>query len=136
MILVTAGILLLALVCRDLFQTVAWARGSAARGRIAALLIRDAVWPLWRGLGQTVRSASLREDLLAIFAPFALLLLFTCWISLLVLAYSLILFGMRGQFWPHFGSLADAVYVSALSVATMGGSKSLYLSRWLQGLLN
>ena len=113
-----AGLLLLAAVSFDLFQSVVTPRPAVRRVQLARLLIR----PLWRpwkwlfGRGARVDRAEAR---LAAFAPLALIYLFAVWGFALIVAYSLMIDAVRDQFRPPMTDYITSFYVSGTTLVPL-----------------
>jgi len=112
------GLLFLALVFWDLFETIVVPRPTPGRFRLGRNLIRGA-WRAARGtpgaeVGET------RDRLLGLFAPAATILLLVAWLSGLILGYGLILFALRSELQPAPRDLGTALYFAASSILTLG----------------
>jgi ion channel len=115
-----AGILLVLLTLRDVFQVVIVPRAVDRRLRVSAGLT-FVLWSLWpRITNRFVRDADRREDILAMYAPFVMVLLLVTWVVLLITGYGLVLFALRGQLSPQPISLGAAFYFAGTSLLTIG----------------
>jgi ion channel len=117
---VLLGLLLLALVLWDVFETIVVPRPTPGWFRIGRYLVRGS-WRVVRaaaGPGPD-RSAAV-ERTIGLFAPAATLMLLVAWLVALFLAFGLILFGLRDQLEPSPPNLGSAIYFSASSVLTIG----------------
>jgi len=123
MILLILGLALLALVLRDVFQTVVVPRGKASNFRIAPVLVRNVFWPSFRYAASRTKSPVWKVELLGLFAPFVLMMLLTVWIGLLICAFGLISFALSREYSPALDSLSTAIYVSGSSVLTLGSAE-------------
>jgi hypothetical protein len=112
------GLLFLALVFWDVFETIVVPRPTPGRFRLSRYLVRSA----WRGARATVGAevGATRDRLLGLFAPAATVLLLVAWLAGLVLAYGLILFALRAELQPAPGDLGTALYFAASSILTLG----------------
>jgi Ion channel len=116
------AVLLLAGVLWDAFETVVLPRRVSRRFRLARAYFRS-TWRAWSALAQRVPSSERREAALAIYGPLALLVLLALWISLLIVAYALFLWGLgsplaiTGGGATGFG--AD-LYFSGTTLLTLG----------------
>ncbi len=125
-IAVAAGVVLLAVVLLDVFQSIILPRRPVGRFRITRLFF-IVTWRPWRLMCGAVRSKAVREQLYSIYGPLSLLLLFALWALLLCSGYALIFFGLRVAFkdpllqdhgsLAHFGS---CIYVSGTTLFTLG----------------
>src|ERR1035437_2859275 len=112
------GLLFLALVFWDVFQTIVVPRPTPGRFRLGRYLIRGA----WRAARGTVGAevGATRDRLLGLFAPAATVLLLVAWLSGLIFGYGLILFALRAELQPAPGDLGTALYFAASSILTLG----------------
>jgi hypothetical protein len=112
------GLLFLALVFWDVFQTIVVPRPTPGRFRLGRYLIRGA----WRAARGTVGAevGATRDRLLGLFAPAATVLLLVAWLSGLILGYGLILFALRAELQPAPRDLGTALYFAASSILTLG----------------
>jgi hypothetical protein len=109
---IAAGSVLLLATLYDIFQSVVLPRPAVGRIRISVSLIRLA-WMGWRGVNTRWRKLQVREGALASFAPLAVIVLLLLWGFLLVLAYSLILYGLREQLHPEPEGFGTTLFFSA-----------------------
>src|SRR2546430_12715403 len=76
----TVGLVLLAAVLYDLFQSVVLPRPAARKFQLARLIVRP-MWWTWRWLFMRGTKVERTESRLAVFGPIALLTLFGVWAS-------------------------------------------------------
>ncbi len=120
MIFLLSGMILLLLVLRDVFQTVIVPRGTVTSFHIATPLVRSVIWPPFRYVTSKVESPIWKAELLGWFGPFVVMLLLTVWMSLLILAFSLISYSVATEYSPALDSFPSAIYVAGSSVLTLG----------------
>ena len=113
------GVMLVALVLHDVFQSVVVPRWSSRRGRIAPLFI-DRLWPLWRSMAARKPQGDGREDFLGTYAPLALMLILALWVGFLLCGFGLIFWGLRYRFDPGIHSYGEATYVAGVTLLTIG----------------
>ena len=113
------GVMLVALVLHDVFQSVVVPRWSSRRGRIAPLFI-DRLWPLWRSMAARKPQGDGREDFLGTYAPLALMLTLALWVGFLLCGFGLIFWGLRYRFDPGIHSYGEATYVAGVTLLTIG----------------
>jgi nitrate reductase NapE component len=117
---ILVGFLLIFAALNDVFQSVVVPRAVGRRFRISFVTWRS-IWRLWPTLAWTFyRDEGMREDFLALFAPFTLVLLLTIWAVTLVIGYGFVFWGLRGGFTPPLHTLGQAIYFSGTSVLTIG----------------
>jgi hypothetical protein len=115
------GVLTIAATLNDVFQTVVMPRATGRRFRVSFYIWRWMwrIWPsvAWRLYGDR---ADPREDWLAVFAPFMLVLLIGVWAALLILGFAFVLWGLRGGIAPAHASFGTTLYFSGTSLLTIG----------------
>jgi hypothetical protein len=108
-----AGIILAWLTLRDVFDTVVVPGGSNASlqvtHRVGAVLL--VVWKRVRGR---------RRGISGSFAPLVLVSSFVIWMSLLALAFGLMVYAARAHFHPPLRSFGDSIYIAGSALATVG----------------
>jgi Ion channel len=112
------GILLVALVAWDLFETIVVPRPTPGRLRISRIVVRGA-WRALRAMGRR-RDGGTRDTLLGLFAPAATLVLLVVWLAGMVAGYGLILYALRDQLSPRPPDVGTAIYFAASSILTLG----------------
>ena len=115
---IAAGLLLIAAVFFDLFQSVVLPRPAINKLAGVRLLLR-LVWVGWRGLGARISRLPRREGWLAAFGPIGVLLMFVIWALALVLAYALVFDGVRTQLRPVPDSFGTSLYFSATTLVPL-----------------
>jgi len=119
------GIVFLAGVLLDAFQTIILPRRPVGRFRITPLFFL-ATWGPWSWLVGHWPARRSREQMYSFYGPSVLLLLFALWAVLLMWAYALIYFGMRMPFTDPMhpvsmlSRLRTCVYVSGSTLFTLG----------------
>jgi hypothetical protein len=113
------GILLVALVYWDLFESIVVPRPTPGWFRIGRYVVRTS-WRVVRAIGNG-RGGRRRETLLGLYAPAATALLLVVWLAALILGFGLIGFGLRDQLRPVPEDLGTALYFAATTVLTLGG---------------
>jgi hypothetical protein len=118
---IAAGLLLIALALNDVFQSVVVPRATGRRFRVSFYVWRMMwqMWPLaaWQFYPE---DAERREEFLAIFAPFALISLLALWIALMIVGFSLVLWGLRSGIVPRHPSFGTLLYFAGSSLLTIG----------------
>ncbi len=118
---IALGIIVIVLTLSDVFQSVVMPRATARRYRISFWVWRCA-WYFWPKLAWRLHAndGDLREDFLAVFAPFMLLALIGLWVVLLVVGFALVLWGRRSGIAPGHASFGTMLYFAGSSLLTIG----------------
>jgi hypothetical protein len=112
------GLIIIAVVFYDLFQTVVLPRPSVGRVQLARKLVRP-MWLVWRWVSRRTARLERSETRLAAFAPVALLSLFFVWAAALVVGYGLVLDGLADQIRPAPQDLITTIYISASTLVPL-----------------
>src|SRR5438445_9506208 len=107
-----AGLALLLVVLYDIFQSVVRPRPAINKLATVRYLVRGIYW-VWRWVGNRMESIPRRERWLAAYGPVAVLTIFTAWGLALVLAYGLIVDGVRDEMRPVPDNFGTSIYFSA-----------------------
>lgn len=113
------GIVVIAYILNDLFQSVVVPRPTPARYRLTRWVVRPG-WRLWRAIGLRAGTTQEREAILGIFAPLVVVVLLVLWLFGLVIGFGLIFFGLGLQLNPVVRDFPTALYFSGTSVLTIG----------------
>jgi hypothetical protein len=116
--IVLAGLVVVALITSDVFQSVIVPRPSPFL-RASALIIRFA-WRACGNIGLRFADNERREGFFGTFAPAALTWLLIFWVATLVIGFGLIFFGLRSQLHPMPASYWGAAYYAGTSLLTLG----------------
>src|ERR1700756_1903152 len=116
-----AGILIIAVVLLDAFETVVLPRRVQRSFRLTSWFYRH-TWRPWTRVAGFIPSPSRRESFLSYFGPLSILLLLLFWAAGLIFGFALLQFGagghvQLGQEHITFGSL---VYLSGETFFTLG----------------
>lgn len=105
----------------DIFQSVIVPRAPRLRYRISFIVWRGS-WRVWPRAGRLLypRNAAMREEFLATFAPFTLIVMLVAWVVVLVFGYGAIFWGLRYGLAPPAASYGDAAYFAGTSLLTLG----------------
>jgi hypothetical protein len=114
------GMLLIAVVLHDVFQTVIVPRKADTIFRITPVLIVFFLWPLFKLLSTKGEDNQQSESVLNIFAPLAVIVLLLAWVSLLIVGYGAILYGLRAGIRPQIDSFGTALYFAGTCLFTLG----------------
>jgi hypothetical protein len=115
------GILLIATVLWDAFETVVLPRTVSRRLRLTRLYFRT-TWRLWSRVAATFRGDATRERFLAIFGPLSLLGLATVWALGLILGFAAVHWSAGSRLRPLSGDrlFLDDLYMSGTTFFTLG----------------
>lgn len=117
-LLTVVGLIIIALVFYDLFQSVVLPRPAVRRNFRAGAFVRP-MWRVWRWVSQRTSRLDRSEARLAAFGPIAVLMLFGVWGLALVLGYGLLIDGLAEQFHPAPQDLATSIYISATTLVPL-----------------
>ncbi|MCU1232372.1 MAG: channel, pore region [Candidatus Solibacter sp.] len=112
------GVIILALVLVDAFNTLVLARRTQHIFRIARLYYRM-TWGPTTAIARRIQSSKGREAFLAIYGPLSMLLLIALWAVALITAFGLVQWsaGMQPAAMP--GTFANDLYLSASTLFTL-----------------
>jgi len=114
------GVLLIAIVLWDAFETVVLPRRVTRPFRLARVFYRS-TWRPWSALGRRMHG-TLRETYLGVFGPLSLIMLLIVWATLLIIGFAVIHWSI-GSLADQPGSSADFgtdLYMSASTFFTLG----------------
>ncbi|HTZ54571.1 MAG TPA: potassium channel family protein [Candidatus Acidoferrum sp.] len=119
--LVIVGVLFIALTFNDVFQSVIVPRSVGRRLRASYYNAR-ALWWTWPRLARFIRGRDpyKRENFLAAFAPFYLILNLVLWSLMLLIGYGAIFYALRSQMRPELRTFGEALYFAGSSFLTIG----------------
>jgi nitrate reductase NapE component len=115
------GVLLVLFILWDAFETVVLSRRVSRRFRFTRYFYR-LLWSPWRAVATRIRRRQLRENVLTVFGPLSLILLFAAWATGLVLAFGLLHWGLETELAgpPGLGRFAEDTYLSGTTFFTLG----------------
>ncbi|HET9849946.1 MAG TPA: potassium channel family protein [Candidatus Dormibacteraeota bacterium] len=116
---VLVGIIVVAYILNDLFQSVVVPRSTPAAYRLTRWVVRPG-WRLCRAVALRASSTEERERLLGVFAPLIVVILLVLWLSGLILGFALIFLGLGSQLSPMVRDFPSALYFAGTSVLTIG----------------
>lgn len=115
-----AGVFLIVVALRDVFQAVVVPRAMNRRLRVSAVAT-SALWKLWPALAyRFYRKEDAREDFFAVFAPFSMIALLVTWVAMLIVGYGLLFYSIRLHLRPQPITFGTAVYYAGSSLLTIG----------------
>ncbi|MGH9615157.1 MAG: potassium channel family protein [Acidobacteriaceae bacterium] len=115
------GLICLAEVLLDAFQTIILPRRATGRLRVSRLFM-TATWIPWRGLAGRMRRSRSRETFLSYFGPLSLLLLVGVWAAGLIIGFGLLFHALGSPFADahSIGRWETDLYVSGTTLFTLG----------------
>ena len=121
LMLIVAGVAIIVLALNDVFQSVIVPRFVARRFRPSSYQWRF-MWRIWPPLAYRLfpENEERREDFLASFAPFSLVVMLVFWVVLLLVGYGSLFWALRAEIRPIPASFWEAVYFAGSSFFTIG----------------
>jgi hypothetical protein len=110
------GIVLVAIVLRDSFETIILPRRVSARLRVSKIFYQ-ATWKPWAAAGRRLRQSDWRETFLSTYGPLSLIALFVLWGAILITGFALVLWAVG--FDVHLSGPGH-LYVSGTTFTTLG----------------
>jgi Ion channel len=118
---IVAGVAVILFALNDVFQSVIVPRATGRRYRLSAYVWRW-IWYVWPRVAWRLDpgNGGRREEILAVFAPFTLVLLVFLWAALLIVGFGLVLWGLRSGITPARPTFGAVLYYAGTSVVTIG----------------
>jgi hypothetical protein len=120
LLLVIVGVVILAIILWDAFETIILPRRVTRRLRLTSVFYRS-LWTPWAWAMRRIRKPRKREKYLGIFGPLSLILLLAIWAIGLITGYALVLWAIQGRLNvssdPSFGQY---FYLSGTTFFTLG----------------
>jgi hypothetical protein len=113
-----AGILIVAVVLWEAFETIVLPRRVTRRWRLTRAYYRS-TWTPWRALAHRIRGTKYRETFLSFYGPLSILVLFVLWATLLVFGFGFIYYSASRPDSSH-PDLFTSVYLSGTTIFTLG----------------
>src|SRR3984885_2936276 len=113
-----AGVIIVAVVLWEAFETVILPRRVRRRFRLAVLVYRT-TWVPWRGLAHRFRNAKSRETFLSFYGPLSILILFAVWAAAIIFGFALLYHSAAGQDSTH-PAFQISLYFSGTTMFTLG----------------
>lgn len=130
---IVVGVLGAGWVLNDIFKQVLLPRAVSDANRLSVFFARFA-WHIARRIGNAIRDAERREDLLGMLAPLYFVIILAIWLFALALCYGLILYGLRDGIVPQPKSYFTAVYFAGTSLLTIGYGDFVATSGWARAI--
>src|SRR5258708_33512398 len=110
------GILAVAIVLRDSFETIILPRRVSARLRVSKIFYQ-VTWRPWRAAGRRLRSSDWRETFLSTYGPLSLIALFVLWGAILMAGFAALFWGASSH--AHLSGPGH-LSVSGTTLTTLG----------------
>lgn len=115
---VIAGTILIGIAVVDTIGTLVATRIQTRKWWPTAVLYRY-TWPWWRGIGRKIDDEDQREAFLSIYGPLSLLTLLMFWVTLQVVGWGLVWWGLRNGI-HTVDSLLESIYYAGIGFFTVG----------------
>jgi hypothetical protein len=118
---IAAGLVLIALVLWDAFETIILSRRVSRKVRLATFFYR-LTWPAWRALGRRMRPGNSRENYLSVYGPLSLIGLLVLWAVSLIFSFAMLLWGLNAPIRQVVGTegFPEYLYFSGSTFFTLG----------------
>ena len=115
------GVALILVILWDAFETIVLSRRVSRKFRITRYFYR-VLWTPWRAAAKRMPPGNSRENLLTVFGPLSLILLFAFWALGLVISFGLLHWGLATQLTGPGGraGFGEDVYMSGTTFFTLG----------------
>ncbi len=114
----TLGLLVIAVVLWEAFETIILPRRVARRFRLTVVFYR-ATWVPWKAIARRIRKTGRRETLLSFYGPLSLLFLFVFWAAAIILGFGLLYYSAAAVR-TNAPTFATCVYLSGTTMFTLG----------------
>lgn len=118
-ILVGLGVITIAVVFWDVFETFILPRRVSRRFRLARGFFR-LTWKAWSGMARAVHRAGRRESYLSFYGPLSVLILMAFWATGTIVGFALLQAGGGRFLPPGSSSFPTLLYLSASTFFTLG----------------
>lgn len=115
---VVAGLIIIANVLWEAFETIILPRRVSRRWRVTVLFYR-ATWLPWRAISRWIAKVRPRETFLSYYGPLSLLTLLVFWAASLILAFALLYYGAAHQVATR-RAFTQCLYLSGTTFFTLG----------------
>jgi len=129
------GVVLIALLLWDIFETVILPRRVTRRFKLTALFYQVSGIP-WSALAKRWRSGRRREGLLSFYGPLSLIMLLILWVIGLIVGYALIQWALGSPFRMSGGKagFGTDLYVSGPTFLTLGWGDVVPPTPWVRAI--
>jgi len=113
-----AGVLIIAGILWEAFETVVLPRRVARRFRFTVLVYRG-LWHPWKFVARRMKGTRLRETFLSFFGPLSLLILFAVWAAAIIFGFALLFYSRSTSDSTH-PTFETCLYLSGTTMFTLG----------------
>ncbi|MDR3722482.1 MAG: potassium channel family protein [Candidatus Acidoferrales bacterium] len=113
-----SGVLIIAIVLWEAFETVILPRRVRRRFRMAVLVYRS-TWIPWRALAHRFKDAKSRETFLSFYGPLSILILFAVWAAAIIFGFGLMYHSVAARDSTH-PTFETSLYMSGTTMFTLG----------------
>jgi hypothetical protein len=115
------GLLLIAIILWDTFETILLPRRVSGRYRLT-LIVQRGAWRLWSGAARGIQARHTRENVLGLYAMLTMLLLFFVWAAGLITAFGLLHWSIDSPLLAAHGTrgIGTDLYMSGTTFFTLG----------------
>jgi Ion channel len=112
------GVLIVAGILWEAFETVVLPRRVARRFRLTRLVYR-ATWNPWKAVARTFKKPKSRETFLSFYGPLSLLILFAVWAAFIIIGFGLLYYSGSTEDSTH-PTFETCLYLSGTTMFTLG----------------
>jgi hypothetical protein len=113
-----AGVIIIAVILWEAFETVILPRRVRRRFRVAVLVYRS-TWIPWRALAHRFKSSKSRETFLSFYGPLSILILFVVWAAAIIFGFALLYHSAAPRDSTH-PTFETSLYLSGTTMFTLG----------------
>jgi Ion channel len=113
-----AGVLIIALILWEAFETVILPRRVRRRFRLAVLVYRS-TWIPWKTVARRFKDSKSRETFLSFYGPLSILILFVVWAAAIIFGFALLYYSGTQQDSTH-PTFETCLYLSGTTMFTLG----------------
>jgi hypothetical protein len=112
------GVLIVACILWEAFETVVLPRRVARRFRLTRLVYRS-TWSPWKAIARNFKRSKSRETFLSFYGPLSLLILFAIWAAFIIIGFGLLYYSGSTQDSTH-PTFETCLYLSGTTMFTLG----------------
>jgi hypothetical protein len=121
LVLALVALLVLVVILQDAFEVMLLPRRIRRGLRFASLFFRT-TWRCWSALAKRIRSDDRREQMLGLYGPLSMLLLFSIWAVTLIAAFGVLAWALQPPVTQSapLSSITEQIYMSGVTFFTLG----------------